>query len=205
VTTINAGLAEPAERWFSASSAISALIVVAATVGLAGCRQDMHDQPKYVPLRASTFFVDGLSARAPVEGTVARGQLNEDTLLTTGKTGGQDAAVFPFEVDDRVMARGRERYDIFCAPCHARTGNGDGMIVLRGYRQPPSLHIDRLRAANVGHFVDVIANGFGAMPDYAAQVTPEDRWAIVAYIRALQMSARASLADVPANQRGALR
>jgi mono/diheme cytochrome c family protein len=113
--------------------------------------------------------------------------------------------VFPFEVDDQVMARGRERYDIFCAPCHARTGNGDGMIVLRGYRQPPSLHVDRLRAASVGHFVDVIINGFGAMPDYAAQVGPADRWAIAAYIRALQLSARASLADVPADQRGALR
>jgi mono/diheme cytochrome c family protein len=170
-----------------------------------GCRQDMHDQPKYVPLRASTFFADGLSARQPVTGTVARGQLNDDTLLATGKIGGRDATVFPFEVDEAVMARGRERYDIFCTPCHASTGNGDGLIVLRGYRQPPSLHIERLRTAAVGHFVDVMTNGFGAMPDYAAQIRPQDRWAIAAYIRALQLGARASLADVPAERRGTLR
>jgi mono/diheme cytochrome c family protein len=201
VITINAEAAGPAEKF---SSARSALIVVVALLGLSACRQDMHDQPKYVPLRASTFFADGLSARPPVPGTVARGQLNEDTLLTTGKVGAEDATVFPFEIDEKLMARGRERYDIFCAPCHARTGNGDGMIVLRGYRQPPSLHDDRLRAAAVGHFFDVITNGFGAMPDYAAQIRPEDRWAIVAYIRALQLSAHASLADVPADRRGTL-
>ena len=172
---------------------------------LAGCRQDMHDQPKYIPLRESAFFADGGSARAPVAGTVARGQLRDDTLLYTGKVGAEDAPVFPFAIDAQVMARGRERYDIYCSPCHARTGTGDGMIVLRGYRQPPTLHSERLRTAPPGHFFDVITNGFGAMPDYAAQVRPEDRWAIVAYIRALQLSVTASIADVPENQRGTLR
>jgi mono/diheme cytochrome c family protein len=165
----------------------------------------MQDQPKYTPLRASTFFADGLSARYPVPGTVARGQLKEDSLLHTGKVGGEDATMLPFAVDEKIMARGQERYDIFCTPCHASTGAGDGMVVLRGYRRPPSLYIDRLRRAPVGHFFDVITNGFGAMPEYAAQIGPEDRWAIVAYIRALQLSARASLSDVPASQRGTLR
>jgi mono/diheme cytochrome c family protein len=164
----------------------------------------MHDQPKYVPLRESTFFADARSAREPVPGTVARGQLREDALLYTGRAGGGDATTFPFAIDQRMMARGRERYDIFCAPCHARTGAGDGMVVLRGYRQPPTLHADRLRDAPPGHFFDVITNGFGAMPDYAAQIPAEDRWMIVAYIRALQLSAHAAVADVPAAERGAL-
>jgi len=168
------------------------------------CRQDMHDQPKYIPLRGSTFFADGRSARTPLPGTVARGELHEDTLLYTGKVEGEDATVFPFAVDENVMARGQERYDIYCSPCHGRTGAGDGMIVSRGYRPPPTLHIDRLRLVPVGHFFDVITNGFGAMPDYAAQITAEDRWAIIAYIRALQLSGHATMADVPADRRGAL-
>ena len=112
------------------------MIVVVGLLGLTACRQDMHDQPKYIPLRESTFFADGRSARAPVAGTVARGQLREDTLLYTGKVDGADATMFPFAVDEKVMARGQERYDIFCSPCHGRTGAGDGMIVLRGYRRP---------------------------------------------------------------------
>jgi mono/diheme cytochrome c family protein len=164
----------------------------------------MHDQPKFEPLEPSAFFADGRSARRPVEGTVARGQLHEDALLHTGKVGGANATVFPFPVDAAVMARGQERYDIFCAPCHARTGDGNGMIVQRGYRQPPTLHSDRLRDAAPGHFFDVITNGFGAMPDYSAQIPAADRWAIVAYVRALQLSAHATLADVPAADRGAL-
>jgi mono/diheme cytochrome c family protein len=180
------------------------LIVVLALLGLTACRQDMHDQPKYIPLRESTFFADGRSARAPVAGTVAREQLREDSLLYTGKIDGADATLFPFAVDEKVMARGRERYDIYCSPCHGRTGIGDGMVVRRGYRAPPSLHGDRLRLVPAGHFFDVITNGFGAMPDYAAQITAEDRWAIVAYIRALQLSERATVADVPADKRGAL-
>jgi hypothetical protein len=177
------------------------MMLVAVSVA---CRQDMHDQPKYIPLRASTFFGDDRSARPIVAGTVARGLLREDTLLTTGRVNGEEATVFPFRVTDAVMARGHERFDIFCSPCHARTGIGDGMVVRRGYRRPPSLHDDRLRAAPVGHFFDVITNGFGAMPDYAAQIEAEDRWSIIAYIRALQLSEHATLADVPAARRGSL-
>jgi mono/diheme cytochrome c family protein len=165
----------------------------------------MHDQPKYIPLRQSAFFADERSARPLVTGTVARGQLREDTLLYTGKVDGADATMFPFPVDERTLRRGQERYDIFCAPCHARTGEGDGMIVRRGYRRPPSYHDDRLRSAAVGHFFDVITNGFGAMPDYAAQITAEDRWAIAAYIRVLQLSAHATLNDVPPDEQGKLK
>jgi mono/diheme cytochrome c family protein len=148
----------------------------------------MHDQPKYIPLRQSTFFNDARSARPVVEGTVARGQLHDDELLYTGKVKGEDATLFPMRVDAPVMARGQERFTIYCSPCHGRTGQGDGMVVLRGYRRPPSFHQDRLRDAPVGHFFDVMTNGFGAMPDYAAQIKAEDRWAIVAYVRALQLS-----------------
>ena len=169
------------------------------------CRQDMHDQPKYIPLREATFFGDARSARALVAGTVARGQLHEDALLHTGKVNGTDTTVFPFRIDSRAMARGQERFDIYCSPCHGRTGSGDGMVVRRGYRRPPSLHDDRLRNTPVGHFFDVISNGFGAMPDYAAQINVEDRWAIVAYIRALQLSEHATVADVPADQRERMR
>jgi len=136
---------------------------------------------------------------------VAQGQLHEDPFLETGKIGNADATVFPFPVDAAVMARGRERFEIFCTPCHGRTGTGDGMIVQRGYRRPPTYHDDRLRNAPIGHFVDVIANGFGAMPDYSDQVNARDRWAIAAYIRALQLSQHAQLADVPDRERGALR
>jgi len=164
----------------------------------------MHDQPKYVPLRESTFFADSRSARTFVAGTVARGQLHDDALLYTGKVDGKDADVFPFAIDDRVMARGQERFNIYCSPCHGRTGQGDGMVVRRGYRHPPTFHQDRLREAPVGHFFDVITNGFGAMPDYAAQVRAQDRWAIIAYVRALQLSEHATLADVPADRRGEL-
>jgi mono/diheme cytochrome c family protein len=165
----------------------------------------MHDQPKYVPLRESTFFSDARSARAPVQGTVARGRLNEDVLLYTGKVNGADATMFPFRIDSRVMTRGQERFNIYCSPCHGRTGVGDGMVVRRGYRRPPSYHDDRLRNAPVGHFFDVISGGFGAMPDYAAQITVEDRWAIIGYIRALQLSAHATIADVPADEREKMR
>jgi len=171
---------------------------------LTACRQDMHDQPKYVPLRESTFFNDARSARPLVEGTVARGQLHDDELMYTGKLQGQDATVLPMRVDAQVMARGQERFNVYCSPCHGRTGVGDGMIVRRGYRRPPSLHQDRLRDAPLGHFFDVMTNGFGAMPDYAAQIKVEDRWAIVAYIRALQLSEHATMADVPAADRSRL-
>jgi mono/diheme cytochrome c family protein len=179
-------------------------LIVVITVGLGACRQDMHDQPKYIPLRESAFFNDARSARPAIEGTVARGQLRDDELMFTGKVKGEDATVFPMPVDARVMARGQERFNIYCSPCHGRTGMGDGMVVLRGYRRPPSMHQDRLRNAPVGHFFDVMTNGFGAMPDYAGQIKVDDRWAIVAYIRALQLSQHATLADVPAADRSRL-
>ena len=184
----------------------SARLLLVLLIGLPGlaCRRDMHDQPKYIPLRESTFFADQRSARPFVAGTVARGQLHEDALFYTGKVNGADATVFPFAIDSRRMARGRERFDIYCSPCHGRTGQGDGMIVRRGYRRPPTFHQDRLRDAPVGHFFDVITNGFGAMPDYATQIKAEDRWAIIAFVRALQLSEHATIAEVPADRRGTL-
>jgi mono/diheme cytochrome c family protein len=197
------GAAEELDRlaWL----ALWPILLCVLTVSAAGCRQDMHNQPKYIPLRGSTFFSDQQSARPIVAGTVARGQLREDTLLYTGKVNGADATVFPFPIDESRLRRGQERFNIYCSPCHARTGEGDGMIVRRGYRHPPSYHDDRLRSAPVGHFFDVITNGFGAMPDYAAQVAVEDRWAIAAYIRALQLSTHATIADVPPGQRERLK
>jgi mono/diheme cytochrome c family protein len=203
LTTYSAETAEHAEKKRSAISARSALIVVTLLFSV-GCRQDMHDQPKYIPLRESTFFGDERSARPLVPGTVARGDLRDDSLLYRGKVAGKDADVFPFPVDAKVMARGQERFNIYCSPCHGRTGQGDGMVVRRGYRHPPSFHQDRLREAPVGHFFDVISEGFGAMPDYAAQITVQDRWAIIAYVRALQLSEHATAADVPAEHRGDL-
>ena len=169
-----------------------------------GCRQDMHDQPKYIPLRPSDFFKDGMSAREPVAGTVARGQLKEDEHLYTGKTAGQFAATFPFAITGEMLNRGEERYNIFCSVCHDRLGTGNGMIVQRGFRRPPTLHLDRLRQSQPGYLFDVITNGFGAMPDYASQISVEDRWKIVAYIRALQLSQNATIADVPPEQRDKL-
>jgi mono/diheme cytochrome c family protein len=151
------------------------------------------------------LFADQRSARPVVAGTVARGELREDVLLYTGKLNGADADMFPFSIDEPRLRRGQERFEIYCAPCHARTGEGDGMIVQRGYRRPPSYHDERLRSVPVGHFFDVMTNGFGAMPDYAAQIKAEDRWAIAAYIRVLQLSQHATLADVPASERGNLR
>ena len=168
----------------------------------------MHDQPKYVPLRQSAFFGDARSARPIVPGTVPRGRLNEDSVLYSGKVNGPgsaDADAFPFAITAESLARGQERFNIYCSPCHGRTGQGDGMVVRRGYRRPPSYHQDRLRSAPVGHFFDVITNGFGAMPDYAAQISAEDRWAIVAYVRALQLSEHATVNDVPPGEREKLR
>ena len=187
------------------SKTTALIVVIAAALLLSGCRQDMHDQPRLDPMREAPFFTDARSARPLVEGTVARGHLRDDELLYTGRVNGETATVFPFSVDATVMARGRERYDVFCAPCHGRTGQGDGMVVLRGYRRPPSIHQDRLRNAPAGHFFDVITNGFGAMPDYAAQVKAEDRWAIAAYLRALQLAGHATINDVPPAERDRLR
>ena len=179
----------------------------------AGCRRDMQDQPKMKPYRGTRFFADGSSGRPPVQGTIPRGFLRTDTEYYTGKKIGatpiaspaaspvagqalagpvnafpDDVETFPFPVTEDTVKRGRERYDIFCSVCHGMTGNGDGMVVRRGFRRAASFNDDRLRQAPVGHFFDAITNGWGAMPSYASQIPVQDRWAIVAYIRALQLS-----------------
>jgi mono/diheme cytochrome c family protein len=167
----------------------------------AGCRQDMHDQPRLKAQARSEFWRDDRAGRPLVEGTIPRGHLREDEFLYTGRQYGQFVNAFPFVIDQKRMERGRDRYNIYCAPCHGATGAGNGMVVQRGYRAAGNFHQDRLRNERLGYFYDVIANGFGAMPDYAAQIGVEDRWAIVAYIRALQLSQHARLEDVPAARR----
>lgn len=166
-----------------------------------GCQHGMEVQPRYKPLEPSHFFGDDRSARPLVQGTVARGQLHTDELFYTGMVNRKLADVFPFPVTRDVLERGRERFNIYCSPCHGQLGNGQGMIVQRGFRPPPSLHLDRLRKAPAGHFFDVMTNGFGVMPSYASRVSPRDRWAIAAYIRALQLSQGASVNEVPEDQR----
>jgi Cytochrome C oxidase, cbb3-type, subunit III len=180
--------------------------IVMALASSVACRQDMHDQPKYIPLRPSEFFTDGRSARPLPEGTVARGHLNDDVLFYTGKgADGKLADTFPFPLTKDVILRGRQRFNVYCTPCHDYTGSGNGIIVRRGYRRPPTYHSDRLRQVPNGYIFDVITNGFGAMPDYAAQIQPRDRWAIVSYVRALQLTQHASIEDVPAEVRGQFR
>jgi len=174
---------------------IAVLLLALAT---AGCRQNMHDQAKYEPYEASPIYADGASARPIPAGTVARGFLRADAGYYTGVgNDGMLVASFPVPVTREVLRRGRERYDVFCSPCHDRVGTGRGMIVRRGFTQPPSFHDPRLKAAAPGHFVNVMSLGFGAMPSYAAQVAPADRWAIAAYVQALQLSQEARLADLP--------
>jgi cytochrome c553 len=168
---------------------------MAASCLLAGCRQDMQDQPKFIPQRGTDFYADGRSARPQVENTVARGQLHEDAYFFTGLEDGKEGNAMPFPVTREVLARGQERFNIYCAPCHSRVGNGAGMIVQRGYRPAGNYHTARLMAAPLGHFFAVMTHGYGAMPDYASQVTPQDRWAIVAYIKALQLSQAAKPGD----------
>jgi mono/diheme cytochrome c family protein len=167
---------------------------------LTACRQDMHQAPRYDPLEESAVFPKNSSAQPLVEGTVARGHLDEDEWLATGKVDGKPADAFPFTITAADLNRGEERYNIYCSPCHGRTGEGNGMVVQRGYKQAANYHIDRLRQMPVGYFFDVMTNGFGSMPDYRSQVTVADRWRIVAYIRALQLSEHASTSDVPADQ-----
>jgi hypothetical protein len=177
------------------------LVLAAMLAAAAACRQDMHDQPKYEPLEASTLFADRLSARPLVEGTVARGQLNEDEHFYTGKIDGVPVDTFPYPITREIVDRGHERYDVFCAPCHDRTGGGRGMVVRRGYRQPTSFSDPRLMTVPPGYFFDVMTNGFGVMPDYRAQIPPADRWAIAAYIKALQrLGATGASAPQPAMQ-----
>ena len=168
------------------------------------CRQKMSNQPSYRPLEPSQFWADGMSARPRVPGTVARGELAVGGFQATGKIGGQDGDGFPFPITPQVMNRGQERYDIYCSPCHGRLGDGNGMIPSRGYRRPPSYHTAALRAAKTGHFFDVMTNGFGSMPPYATQIPIDDRWAIVAYIRALQLAQNATINDLTPDERAKL-
>ncbi|WP_260703130.1 c-type cytochrome [Edaphobacter flagellatus] len=177
-----------------AVSLAGALLLSAAVTG---CRQDMHDQPKFFPQRGTSFYADGRSVRPQVVNTVARSQAETASYFTTGLVNGAEGDGMPFKVTLDVLERGQERYNIYCTPCHSRVGNGKGMVVERGYYPATSFHSYRLRQAPLGHFFSVITNGYGAMPDYAAQIRPEDRWAIAAYIRALQLSQNAASSDVP--------
>jgi mono/diheme cytochrome c family protein len=168
------------------------------------CRQDMHDAPRYEAYEKSDFFADGRSSRPLVAGTVARGHLHAPTPENTGKVGTGFVATIPVPVTLALVQRGRQRFEIYCSPCHGLSGRGDGMVVRRGFRAPTSFHDARLRGQPDGYFFDVMTSGFGAMPDYAAQVAIPDRWAVVAYIRALQLSQNATLADVPADKRATM-
>ena len=182
-------------------------LILSGAALLAGCRQDMHDQPKYKPLRESNFFADKRQSRPVLPNTVARGDLREATEFYSGKTAADakvDLDYFPMPVNREVLERGHQRFDVFCSPCHGRLGNGAGMIVKRGFKAPPSYHIERLRTAPVGHFYDVITNGYGSMYNYAAQITPRDRWAIVSYIRVLQFSQNVTTADITPDMRAKL-
>jgi len=161
----------------------------------------MHNTPVGQPLRESMFFKNGSTARPLVEDTVARGTLQDDAAFFTGKNGTAMVDALPFPLTAEVLDRGEQRYNIYCSPCHGLTGQGDGMIVRRGYRVPPSYHTDRLQQMAIGHFYDVISNGFGAMPDYKAQIAPRDRWAIAAYVRALQLSQHAAATELTPEER----
>ena len=181
-------------------------LVLAGTLAVtllfaAGCRRDMYDQPKYDAYDPSTFFKDGSSSRQQIEGTVARGDLEADTLYHKGKVDGKDADIFPFEVDREVLELGRERYLIYCSPCHGRAGDGRGMVVRRGFSPPPTFHSEYLRKKPVGHIFGVITHGYGAMYSYAARIPVRHRWAITAYIRAMQYSREASPADLTEDER----
>jgi mono/diheme cytochrome c family protein len=158
------------------------------------CRNDMHNQPKYKPFAATNFFGDGRSERPAIEDTVARGQLHLDDARYTGKVNGKDIDYFPIQITQADLQRGQERFNIYCSPCHGRLGNGHGMVVARGLRQPPDYTDPRLVNAPVGHFFDVMTNGYGAMYSYASRVAVDDRWRIAAYIRALQTSQNAPAA-----------
>jgi len=179
-------------------------MLLLALAVVAGCRQDMHDAPRYEAFEASSTFADNRASRTPPVGTVPRGWLREDEALYTGKVAGQPIEQFPFAIAHAELARGRQRFNIFCTPCHGQLGDGNGMVVQRGLRQAASFHQDRLRQETIGYFFDVITNGFGAMPDYATQIPVRDRWLIVAYVRALQLSQHAAVNELPPDQRAAI-
>jgi mono/diheme cytochrome c family protein len=187
-------------------------IVLAALLALsaAACQrtgpsfQKMGRQPKYDPLEPSDFFADGMSARPRIAGTVARGEISSNPFMDSGKIDGADGDGFPMPVTEQTLNRGHERFNIYCSECHGRLGDGNGMIPSRGFRRPPSFHTEALRNAKTGHFFDVMTNGFGAMPPYAVQVPVADRWAIISYIRALQLSQNATINDVPETEKAKL-
>ncbi len=206
------------------------LLAAAVVLSLGACRQDMHDQPRFEPLEKNSFFADGRSARPQVPGTIARGQLREDPHLYEGRSSEKKATpflfpiseseleqalaqiageavadTFPFPISGETLRRGRERFEIFCSPCHGRLGEGNGIVVRRGFRPPPSYHIDRLRRAPVGHFFDVITRGIGAMEDFSDRIAAPDRWAIAAHIRVLQFAHHAVLAELPASTQAEFR
>jgi mono/diheme cytochrome c family protein len=193
----------PTRRWRRSGRAVPMVVLVVA-LGPGCSEQDMVIQPKLKPCQESSFFDDGQSSRPLVAGTVARGQLNVDRAFYQGKSGDLLIDTIPTTVDEASLKRGRQRYDIYCSPCHGRSGDGRGMIVRRGFPPPPSFHDPRLLDAPAGHFFNVITNGYGAMYSYASRIPPDDRWAIVAYIRALQLSQHATIDDVPAEARARL-
>lgn len=192
------GSRKPAPRLHSIFYLLSSIFFLCTT----GCRRDMFSQPSSQPLEHSSFFQDNQMASRPLPPhTVARGHLDEDEVFYTGKIGNNLVTTLPFPVTHELLLRGQQRFDIYCSPCHGRSGDGNGMIRQRGYPAPPSYHIDRLREAPIGHFFDVITHGYGIMYSYAERVEPQDRWAIAAYIRALQLSRDAKISDVPQDQR----
>lgn len=182
----------------------SVLPLIFLAITAASCSPNMSEQPKYKSLAQSRFFSDGRSARAPLSGTVAQGNLRADESLYRGRVKGELIGRIPVPVTRQLLERGRDRFDIFCSPCHGRLGDGEGMVTRRGLRQPPSYHIDRLREAPDGHFFDVITNGFGAMPSYASRIPVHDRWAITAYVRVLQLSQNARFEEVPSVEQKSL-
>lgn len=174
-----------------------------ALLALVGCHRDMYDQPRLEPLEKNTFFDDGRSSRPLVEGVVEYGAISPNDVFNSGKVNGEFTDELPesLTLDAALLKRGEQRFNIFCSNCHGLSGDGDGMIVLRGYRKPPTYHSDRLRGMPIGYFFDVATNGFGVMPSYASQIPVKDRWAIAAYVRALQLTQYAKLDDVPEAER----
>jgi mono/diheme cytochrome c family protein len=186
----------PRARALVASWGLALLVV-------SGCRSEMYEQPRYEPLEPSTFFDNGSSARPLVAGTVPREDVRgalpagaSEDEFNTGWSKGRLAEVVPFPVDKAVLERGRQRYQIYCIPCHGESGDGRGMIVRRGFNPPPPYYSEELRKKPIGHFVDVMTRGFGTMYSYASRIPPRDRWAIAAYIRVLQLSQHVEKGDV---------
>jgi hypothetical protein len=194
-------------RFVIRQSSFKALAVnlCAAALLLSGCHTDMYDQPKHEPLEASSVFDDGRSARPYEPGVIAREEPASIGPRETGREGGRLVTKLPMNLTETLLTRGAERYTVYCTPCHGRTGEGDGMIVLRGYRKPPSFHIDRLRGVPIGHIFEVETQGFGVMPPHRKQIPIDDRWAIAAYVRALQLSRYAPVEVLTPEERDALK